>query len=306
MVTRHSYASIDDLRDYLAGTAYSSGWTSDTTILRRIVESASSRIDNYVGMQSFGPRLETHYFDIGSGTLRDTPQVIISGSSPTKIGMKDFYLSAIPLDSWLVSVTSVTSYKATDRDSSETLTEGYNADYWLEPYNTTPKTRLKLNEDSSKSFHAGQQTLAVAATWGYANDTISETTADAIGSTTTTSASVSSASSLSIAQTILIDSEQLYITGISGNTLTVERGVNGTTAATHSGGASLYSYEYNPIVVQACLDLGKIFFRDRDMGTTLTIGSGAEGITRSDADASSVLSTLDEFRSVTAYSEIYF
>jgi len=42
------------------------------------------------------------------------------------------------------------------------------------------------------------------------------------------------------------------------------------------------------------------------MGTTLTIGSGAEGITRSDADASSVLSTLDEFRSVTAYSETYF
>ena len=62
MATRHSYASIDELRDYLAGTAYSSGWTSDTGILRRIVESASNRIDNYVGMQSFGPRVETHFF----------------------------------------------------------------------------------------------------------------------------------------------------------------------------------------------------------------------------------------------------
>lgn len=306
MATRHSYASIDDLRDYLAGTTYSSGWTSDATILRRIVESASSRIDNYVGMQSFGPRTETHHFDIGSGTLRDTPQTLVPSYSTVLIGEKDFYLSAIPLDSWLVSITSVTSYKQTDRSTSETLTEGYNNDYWLEPYNTTPKTRLKLNEDSDKSFHAGQQTLAVAATWGYANDTVSETTADAIGSTTATSASVSSASSLGIAQTILIDSEQLYITGISGNTLTVERGVNGTTAATHSGGVTLYSYEYNPIVVQACLDLSKVFFRDRDMGTTLTIGSGAEGVTRSDFDATSILSTLDEFRSVTAYSETYF
>lgn len=306
MATRHSYASIDDLRDYLAGSTYSSGWTSDVTILRRIVESASSRIDNYVGMQSFGPRVETHYFDIGSGTLRDTPQNLVPSYSAITIGIKDFYLSAIPLDSWLVSVTSVTSYKQTDRSDNEVLTEGYNADYWLEPYNTTPKTRLKLNEDSSKSFHAGQQTLAVSATWGYANDTISETTADAISSTSTTSASVSSASSLGVAQTILIDTEQLYITGISGNTLTVERGVNGTTAATHSGGATLYSYEYNPVVVQACLDLSKVFFRDRDMGTTLTIGTGEQSITRSDADASSVLSTLDEFRSVTAYSEIYF
>jgi len=306
MATRHSYASIDDLRDYLAGSTYSSGWTSDVTILRRIVESASSRIDNYVGMQSFGPRVETHHFDIGSGTLRDTPQNLVPSYSVTTIGIKDFYLSAIPLDSWLISVTSVTSYKQTDRTESETLTAGYNADYWLEPYNTTPKTRLKLNEDSTKSFHAGQQTLAVAATWGYANDTVSETTADAIASTTATSASVSSASSLGIAQTILIDSEQLYITGVSGNTLTVERGVNGTTAATHSGGATLYSYEYNPIVVQACLDLSKVFFRDRDMGNTLSIGSGDAGITRSDFDAKSVLSTLDEFRSVTAYSETYF
>jgi len=306
MATRHSYANIDDLRDYLAGTTYSSGWTSDATILRRIVESASSRIDNHVGMQSFGPRTETHHFDIGSGTLRDTPQPLVVSYSPVLIGQKDFYLSAIPLDSWLVSITSVTSYKQTDRSSSETLTEGYNNDYWLEPYNSTPKTRLKLNEDSDKSFHAGQQTLAVAATWGYADDTVNETTADAIASTTTTSVSVSSASSLGIAQTILIDSEQLYITGISGNTLTVERGVNGTTAATHSGGATLYSYEYNPIVVQACLDLSKVFFRDRDMGTTMTIGSGAEGVTRSDFDATSILSTLDEFRSVTAYSETYF
>lgn len=306
MATRHSYASIDDLRDYLAGTTYSSGWTSDTAILRRIVESASSRIDNYVGMQSFGPRVETHYFDIGSGTLRDTPQTLVPTYSTTLIGGKDFYLSAIPLDSWLVSVTSVTSYKQTERTESETLTAGYNADYWLEPYNTTPKTRLKLNEDSTKSFHAGQQTLAVAATWGYANDTNVETTADAISSTSATSISVTSASSLSIAQAILIESEQMYISGISGNTLTVERGVNGTTGATHSGGVNVSSYEYNAIAVQACLDLSKVFFRDRDMGTTLSIGSGDAGITRSDFDANSVLSTLDEFRSVTAYSETYF
>ena len=42
------------------------------------------------------------------------------------------------------------------------------------------------------------------------------------------------------------------------------------------------------------------------MGNTLTIGSGSEGVTRSDFDATSVLSTLDEFRAVTASSEVYF
>ena len=306
MVTRHSYASIDDLRDYLAGTTYASGWTSDAAILRRIVEAASRRIDNYVGMQAFGPRVETHYFDIGSGALRDTPQLLRKSGQSQNIGAVDSYIAAIPLDAWLVSATSVTSYESTDRSSSETLTEGYNADYWLEPYNSTPKVRLKLNEDTAKSFHAGQSTLAVAGTWGHANETIIHTTADAVGSTTATSISVTSAADLSVAKTILIESEQIYITAISGNTLTVERGVNGTTAATHSGGVNVSGFEYNPLVVEACLDLSKIAFRDRDMGTTLTVGSGAEGVTRSDFDASSVLSTLDEFRAGTAYSEIYF
>ena len=307
MVTRHTYASIEDLRDYLAGTNYSSGWTSDTVVLRRILESASARIDNYVGMQSFGVRTETHYFDIGSGTLRDTPQLLKPNGNSSAIGIGDSYIPAIPLDAWLISVTSVTSYKQTDRSESETLTEGYNNDYWLEPYNTNPKTRLKLNEDSEKSFHAGQQTLAIAGTWGYSDDLSTEkTTTGAITTTSVVSWGVNDASGLSVAQTIKVGNEQMYITGISSNTLTVERGVNGTTATTHSAGTSVFVYEYSPIIVQACLDLGKVFFRDRDMGNTLTIGSGAEGVTRSDFDASSVLSTLDEFRSVTAYSEVYF
>ena len=85
------------------------------------------------------------------------------------------------MDSWLISPSSVTSYEQTDRSSSETLVEGYNQDFWLEPYNTSPKTRLKLNEDSTKSFHSGQQTLAVAGTWGYAdNKTEEKTTTGAI------------------------------------------------------------------------------------------------------------------------------
>jgi len=223
------------------------------------------------------------------------------------IGVGDVLKAAVPLDAWLISATTVTSYDATDRSTSETLTEGYANDYFLEPYNSSPKVRIKLNEDTAKAFNAGQQTLSILGEWGYANDTSPEkTTADAVGSTTATSVSVSSASDLGPAQTILIDSEQIYISSISGNNLTVERGVNGTTAATHSGGASVYLYEYPPLIVSACLDLGRIFFRDRDAGATPTIGSGDQGVTRSDFDASSVLSTLDEYRSASVTAEVYF
>ena len=55
MATRHTYASSDDLRDYLAGTSFSSGWTSDAGSIRRILEASSRRIDFYCEGGTFGP-----------------------------------------------------------------------------------------------------------------------------------------------------------------------------------------------------------------------------------------------------------
>jgi hypothetical protein len=295
MATRHTYATADDLRDYLAGTSYSSGWTSDAGSIRRILEAASRRIDDYCGGGTFGPLTETRYYDIGSGSLRNSPQyqtMAITDDIKTSMSTP----GVVPLDAWIVSPTTVTSYGATDRATSETLTEGYANDFFLMPYNFTPKTILKLNEDTTKGFDSGQQTLSILGSWGYTADTVSVTTSDAIASTTATSASVTSASNLGPAQTILIDSEQLYITSISGNTLTVERGVNGSTAATHSGGASLYRYDYPELIVQACLDLAKIVFRDRDLGAVTTIGSGDAAITSAAGEINSILMTLDQYQ----------
>ena len=307
MATRHSYVSTDDLREYLAGTSYASNWTSDGSIIARIVEASSRRIDNYVGMQSFGPVTETRYYDIGLGSLRSTPQNSYNTTGSNNVGFTSALSSAIILDAWLLSATTVTSYKQTDRSESETLVEGYNQDYLLMPYNSTPKVEIKLNEDSEKSFHAGQQTLAITGSWGYTNDTTpAKTTTGAITSTTVTSWGVNDASGLSPAQTILVDSEQMYITAISSNTLTTERGVNGTTAATHSAGANVYAYDYPELVTQVCLDLGKIIFRDRDLGTIQTIGSGEFGITRSDKEIMNTLHSLDAYKSLSNTSEVYF
>jgi len=295
MATRHTYATADDLRDYLAGTSYSSGWTSDAGAIRRILEASSRRIDDYCGGGTFGPQTETRYYDIGSGALRQSPQYqVMTGGSEVASGNST--AGVVPLDGWIVSTTTVTAYGATDRATSETLTEGYNNDFFLMPYNTSPKTILKMNEDTTKGLDSGQQTLSILGQWGYTSGTISVTTSDAISSTTATSASVASAAGLGPAQTILIDSEQLYITAISGNTLTVERGVNGSTAATHSGGASVYRYDYPELVAQACLDLSKIVFRDRDMGAVTAIGSGEATITSAEGELQSILMTLDQYR----------
>ena len=295
MATRHTYATADDLRDYLAGTSYSSGWTSDAGAIRRILEAASRRIDDYCGGGTFGPQTETRYYDIGTGSLRQSPQyqtvAVVDG-----IGSAMSTVGVVPLDGWLISPTTVTSYGGTDRATSEKLTEGHANDFFLMPYNFSPKTALKLNEDTTKSLDAGQQTLSILGSWGYTADTVSVTTSDAVASTTATSVSVTAATNLGPAQTILIDSEQLYITSISGNTLTVERGVNGSTAATHSGGVSVYRYSYPELVVQACLDLSKIVFRDRDLGTATSIGGGDAAITSAEGEIRSILMALDQYR----------
>jgi hypothetical protein len=295
VATRHTYASTDDLRDYLAGTSFSSGWTSDAGSIRRILEASSRRIDLFCEGGTFGPLTETRYYDIGSGSLVQSPQyAVLAGVNDISTSVA--LANVIPLDGWLVSTTTVTAYDDTDRAGSTVLTEGHANDFFLMPYNVSPKTIFKLNEDTSNTLDAGQQTLSILAEWGYTSDTLSVTTADAIGSTTTTSVSVTSATDLGPAQTILVDSEQLYITAISGNTLTVERGVNGTTGATHSGGAALTRYDYGELVVQACLDIAKLTFRNRDLGTVGSIGSGDMSMTVAEGEVRSVLMTLADYR----------
>ena len=61
----------------------------------------------------------------------------------------------------------------------------------------------------------------------------------AISSTGATSVPVADASGLVATETIIVDSEHMTISSISGNTLTVTRASNSTTAATHSDGATV-------------------------------------------------------------------
>lgn len=54
-------------------------------------------------------------------------------------------------------------------------------------------------------------------------------------------------------QTLLVDLEQLYVRGRSGDSLVVDRGVNGTAPAAHEAGATVWIYEYPAPVATATL-----------------------------------------------------
>ena len=287
----HTYANVGNLRDFLAGTSYSSNWTADTVTLRRILQSASRRMDSYVGgglLTSFGPYSETRYYDIGKDSyLRNDPRLELPVDTLTP---SEKVINVLPLGSWCSSITSVTSYSGTDRTSTETWTEGYANDYFLEPYSTDPKLFLKINEDSSVSFNGGQKTLAIAATWGWQNTTKTVTTLGAeITSASATTVTATSATDLSEGNTILVGTEQMYVESISSSTLTVIRGVHGTTAATHSNGADLAVYTYPEDVTQVCLDMGHIIYRDRDIGFNDRVANAPED------DIKNALKNLDPY-----------
>ena len=292
----HTYGNVYDFKAYLGGTDHVTDWTTDETPVLRVLESASKRIDSYMG-RSFGARTETHSFDLGQGALRDDSLV----PNGDMIEFPDYWTTRLQstgilgLDDWLITATTVTSYEGTDRTSRATLSEGIGNDFLLMPYNTSPKSKMKLVENTLKSLYAGQQTLTILGEWGWQNDTESISTIDAIGSTSTTTVTVTSGSTTYVGDTILVGTEQMYVTNVDGNTLTVIRGVNGTTSATHSGGATYYRYKYPADVVQACLDIARTYWRSRDVGQSQILGTNEMQMTYPQNEERMILKKLDHY-----------
>jgi hypothetical protein len=239
-----TYASIADLKGVLGITS-----TTDDVIMRKQLESASRSIDRWCNRR-FYVTSETKYFD-GAKTL------------------------------WVTDLLSVTTLK-TDEDGDGTFENTFDGTALTGDYikygggledslNIFPKTRLEIDpEGDYGSFANGvRQGVQIVGTWGYGDGIsatpyiVDTTLSAAITTTSVTTCTVTSVTNLSAGNTILIDSEQMYIYSISTLTLTVERGVNGTTAATHLNAASIYIYQYPADVRQACIDLGVAIYQNR-------------------------------------------
>lgn len=129
-----------------------------------------------------------------------------------------------------------------------------------------------------------EQAISVTGTWGW-HDRWSDAWCDsadvvkdaALGASDTTvtvgDAEGSNSEGVSprfqVGQLLKIDDEFLYITGITVNagsddTLTVLRGVNGTTAADHSQNSAITTYQPAPDVTLLCLRWAAWLYRDTD------------------------------------------
>lgn len=290
----YTLASETQFRNWLATTSYSSSWTGDAATIRRLLEQSTRIILAYCGNQGgFGPTTANYEWDLGNGALLDDPRTLNWDGSRNST-------STLP---WMVSLSSVTVYNGTDRSSSTALVE--DTDYLLFPYTGFPQgldpspyygLKYKNAGSNSNPFSdgSGQKVLSITGQWGWADQTVSDTTlSGSVADTTTKTVAVTSAANLSAGQTILINSERMYIESISSNDLTVERGVAGSTATTHSSSDQLYAYIFPASVTQACLDLTRIAWVDRSGGLQDEITVGGNTITWNDNEKKAVLHDID-------------
>lgn len=214
--------------------------TGDDAILKDAIEAASGMIDNMTSKQ-FRVYTETLEFKAEAGGHLDIPALL-----------------------------SITTLK-TDDDGDRTYENTWaSTDYDLLPYNAAqfgePYTRLETTPDGNYSFPTVSKGVELDAKWGY-RETLERATSlvdDADVTASDTTLTVDAGTDFEVGETILIDSEQMYITTIASELLTVNRGVNGTTAATHANDANIDIYRYPPEIREATRVLASELFAGRN------------------------------------------
>ncbi len=263
------YADRTTLKNRLGIT----GTSDDTELLKALV--AASRLEDKYCQRFFYIQTATKYFD-GSASPFFLPDDLLS-------------ISTFKLD------------EDGDATFECTLDTG---DYFLYPLNEYPKTWIKSNPNGDySSFASGvPKGIEIAGSWGYGNELVtpykdsSTTTAEELDATET-GVDVVSGAALAVGQTILVESEQMYIQAIATNTITVRRAMNGTTGASHVTSKAVYIYEYPEPITEACLIQTMRWWKRKDTAFVDTMGSPELGlITASKKLDPDVSAIVDEYK----------
>lgn len=248
----NEYVSYEDLDEYQSLDASAA---ADIALLRNFCTIASRMLDGTT-RRVFYPRSEARLYDHPDDDSR------------------------LKLDEDLLEVTTFTTNNGDESVAA--------ADYFLmcgPTYNRTPYDRItmKTNGNRPNLLYSGtaQQANSITGIWGYHEtwDTAWQSSGDTLSlgvSATGTTFSVSDADGndiyglpnrFKVQQLGKVDDEYFYIltvTGDSTNTLTVIRGVNGTTAATHDSGATIYVYRPMVEIEHATKRLAAWLYGQRD------------------------------------------
>lgn len=217
---------------------------SDLTELERMAESASRRVDGYC---------KRHFY-----TLTETR--VLHGNGCDKVRIPD-----------LISASTIKLDEDSDGTFEYTMVT---ADYWLERefgenIDAPPFDLLRLNPYTGTrlSFMALRRLVEIAGVWGYSANVERQVPTATLADATTTTMTTSAAGNIGVGQTLLIESEKVYVSGGTASPWTVARGLDGTTAAAHAA-KPIDLYVYEPAVRDATLiTLGRMAKR-KDGGYT--------------------------------------
>ena len=232
MAVANGYCTLTDIKNRHSLTV------TDTTRdagIEQMIEAASRWIDNQTGRQ-FYSQIATRYF---------------TAECETRCSVTD-----------LLTVTSLKTDDSGDRTYSDTWAT---TDYDLMPYNYTPYLWLEISNQGNYVFPRTSKGVQIVGRWGYSetSTTSTSTLAEDLDASET-GVDVSAGTAFTTGQIIRIDSEDMLITVIATNTLTVRRAQNGTAGATHTSGAAIAVITPLDAIEEACVLLTWRLYKRND------------------------------------------
>lgn len=252
------YARLADVKKQMGGSGM--GATRDAEILS-LAESVSRWIDSRAG-RHFYSRLATVYPERDEFRRPSEWHHELSGRYSYGGGWQPWQL---PLDWDVISITSLQAVLNADGTYGFTLVA--DTDYWLWRDGAVERRlpeigsyqRIDLNRSGSAlqitQWPTQERGVKLVGKLGFSEATESAgALGAAISSTSATSVTMASGHSVQAGDTMIVDSEQMDVTAVATNTLTVTRGINGTTAATHLNAAAVSIRRYPTAIEQVCAD----------------------------------------------------
>ena len=137
------------------------------------------------------------------------------------------------------------------------------ADYLLEPYNAAPEQHWGIPYTAARArtggtrtgFSAGEQRFELSGVWGYRQfkERSGAALNGAVGSAASATLTVTDGAQFHVGQTVMVGREQMLVTGVTGDALSVSRGLNGTARASHADRAVVYVLRWPASVERATL-----------------------------------------------------
>jgi hypothetical protein len=265
MTARNAYATLSEYKSYVTARGQTSTTdNTDDSVIDILLESVSRFIDDETGRQ-FYPVIQNRLFNVP-----DSRELFV--------------------DDDLLEIITLTNGDSTTMPSTE---------FYLVPRNAFPAYAVKITDISSYTWLSNtmgslENAVSVLGIWSYR----SKYTAEGwkVGTVTTEALDisevefdVSSSALFSAGQVIRYDNEIGIIESIAAGKITViSRGDNGSTAATHNNGVTVYIWQPEKGAKNAVLEMANNSYTRRfGTSTSNAVTITAAGVVISPRDVSS-------------------